>query len=128
MIEDVSMEPQERKLALEALSATLVEFHNEQPLFTPCELAALSDRDARYGLADLQEAVRGMSVVELRYLSSELERLGLSLTELVMEGVSITSSIARKKVWSEADLILLSASREVLPPELRTRLSLALGE
>ena len=128
MIEDVSMEPQERKLALEALSATLVEFHNEQPLFTPGELAALSDRDARYGLADLKEAVRGMSVVELSYLSSELERLGLSLTELVMEGVSITSSIARKKVWSEADLILLSASREVLPPELRTRLSLALGE
>jgi hypothetical protein len=128
MIEDGSMEPQERKLALDAISATLVAFHGDQPLFAPDELAALSDRDAKYALADLQEAVRGMSVVELRYLSSELDRRGLSLTKLVLESVWIISSIARKKAWSEADLILLSASREVLPSDTRKRLTLALDE
>ena len=109
MVEGVRMEPHERKLALEALSATLVEFHGDEPLFTSNQLAALSDRDARYVLADLQQAVRGMNEVELRHLSSELDRRGLSLTKLVLEGVSITSSIARKRVWSEADLILLKA-------------------
>lgn len=122
------MEPVERKLALDALSATMVEFHADQPMFTPDELAALSDRDAKHALADLQEAVRGMSEVELCYLSSALEGRGLSLTKLVLENASITGSIARKKFWSEADLILLSASREVLPLDVRERLSVALGE
>ncbi|MGH7028120.1 hypothetical protein [Brevundimonas sp.] len=46
----------------------------------------------------------------------------------MLEVVSIISSVARKKVWSEADLILLDAAREVLPSDQRERLRLELPE
>jgi hypothetical protein len=122
------MEPHERKLALEAISATLAVFHGDDPLFSPTEFAALSDKDAKYGLMDLREAVRGMNADEIRHLSSELDVRGLSLTKLVLETVSIISSVARKKVWSEADLILLSAAREVLLSDQKERLRLELPD
>jgi len=122
------MEPHERKLALEAILATLVVIHDDLPMFSPAELAALSDKDVRYALADLGEAVRGMNANEIRQLSSELNARGVDLAGLVLEVVSIISSVARKKVWSEADLILLDAAREVLPSDQRERLRLDLPQ
>lgn len=120
------MEPCERRLALEAISVTLAVFQGSDPLFSVAELAALRDKDARYGLMDLREAVRGMNAAELRHLSAQLDERGLSLTQLVLEFMSTVSSIARKKVWSEADLILLSAARDVLLPDQKERLRLQL--
>lgn len=122
------MEPHERKLALEAISATLVVIHDDLPMFSPSEMAALSDKDVRYALADLGEAVRSMNANEIRQLSSELNARGLDLAGLVLEVVSIIGSVARKKVWSEADLILLDAAREVLPSDQRERLRLQLAD
>lgn len=118
------MEPNERRLALDAISATLVVVHDDLPMFSPSELAALSDRDVGHALADLSEAVRGMDANEIRHLSSELNARGINLAGLVLEVVSIISSVARKEVWSEADLILLDAARDVLPSDQRERLRL----
>ncbi|MGH7028620.1 hypothetical protein [Brevundimonas sp.] len=71
------MEPHERKLALDAILATLVVIHDTPLTFSPAELAALSDKDVRYALADLGEAVRGMNASEIRQLSSELSAQGV---------------------------------------------------